>query len=176
MGRGSQRRWRQRRRRGDKCSGRLNSEVEPLRRAACRIMRVTGDSMEPTLPNGSTALVNLANGHRQGGKIFVIRVGEDVIVKRSVLDPDAGWLLVVSDNRHDHMGDPPVAAGRRDRWRSQVGCPIVAVERRDRRGMSSRRPNDGTVEQTSSGSQAPHCVRAGRGTSYGLLIAGLEPS
>ena len=64
----------------------------------CRIIRVTGDSMEPTLPNGAALLVNRGSNHRQDGKIFVIRIGEDLVVKRTVFDPEAGWLLV-SDNK-----------------------------------------------------------------------------
>ena len=69
-----------------------------LRATACRIIRVTGDSMEPTLPNGAAVLVYLGSRHRADGKIFVIRIGDDLVVKRTVLDPEAGWLLV-SDNR-----------------------------------------------------------------------------
>ena len=68
-----------------------------LQALLCRIIRVTGESMEPTLPNGSAVLVNLRSKHRQDGKVFVIRIGDDLVVKRIVLDPEAGWLLV-SDN------------------------------------------------------------------------------
>ena len=68
-----------------------------LRAAACRIIRVTGESMEPTLPNRAAVLVYLGSRHRTDGKIFVIRIGDDLVVKRTVLDPEAGWLLV-SDN------------------------------------------------------------------------------
>jgi len=68
-----------------------------LHAARCRIIRVTGDSMEPTLPNGSAVLVDLDRKHRQDGKVFVIRIGDDLVVKRIVRDPEAGWLLV-SDN------------------------------------------------------------------------------
>lgn len=65
-----------------------------LRPGACRIMRVTGDSMEPTLPHGATVLIHLGSRRRQEGKVFVIRVGEDLVVKRTILDPETGWLLV----------------------------------------------------------------------------------
>ena len=68
-----------------------------LQALLCRIIRVTGESMEPTLPSGSAVLVNLRSKHRQDGKVFVIRIGDDLVVKRIVLDPEAGWLLV-SDN------------------------------------------------------------------------------
>ena len=65
--------------------------------AECRVIRVSGDSMEPTLPNGAAILVNRRSTHLQDGKVFVIRIGDDLIVRRTVRDPEAGWLLV-SDN------------------------------------------------------------------------------
>ena len=65
-----------------------------LHPAACRIIRVTGDSMEPTLPDGAAVLVNLGSRRRQNGKVFVIRIGEDLVVRRTILDPGTGWLLV----------------------------------------------------------------------------------
>ena len=73
-----------------------------LRPAVCRIIRVTGESMEPTLPDGCAILIDLSSKNRMDGKIFVIRIGDELVVKRTVLDPDAGWLLV-SDNRNKRM-------------------------------------------------------------------------
>ena len=63
----------------------------------CRIMRVTGESMEPTLPDGCAILVHLASKEHRDGKIFVIRIEEELIVKRLVHDQFAGWLIY-SDN------------------------------------------------------------------------------
>ena len=65
-----------------------------LRPEACRIIRVTGASMEPTLVNGATILVYLGSKGLQDGKIFVIRIGDDLVVKRTIRDPEAGWMLV----------------------------------------------------------------------------------
>ena len=62
-----------------------------------RIIRVSGESMEPTLPDGCAILVYQGSQERLDGKIFVIRIGEGIIVKRVIHDPEAGWLLV-SDN------------------------------------------------------------------------------
>ena len=70
-----------------------------LRPVMCRIIRVVGESMEPTLPDGSAILINLGSKNRMDGKIFVIRIGDDLVVKRTVMDREAGWLLV-SDNRN----------------------------------------------------------------------------
>ena len=53
--------------------------------------------MEPTLPDGCAILIHLASKDRSDGKIFVMRVGNELIVKRTIRDLETGWLLV-SDN------------------------------------------------------------------------------
>ena len=78
-----------------------------IRSAVARIIRVTGDSMEPTLPNRSAILVDLGRNHRQDGKVFVIRIGDDLIVKRTVCDPEAGWLLVSDSNAKEIWATRP---------------------------------------------------------------------
>ena len=71
---------------------------EGLNPTECRIIRVIGESMEPTLPDGCSILVNREQRQRRHGRIFVIRVGNDeLIVKRTLKNPDAGWLIA-SDN------------------------------------------------------------------------------
>ena len=63
----------------------------------CRIIRVTGESMEPTLADGCAILVNRTSRRRRDNRIFVIRIDDELIVKRAAKDPAAGWQLV-SDN------------------------------------------------------------------------------
>ena len=65
--------------------------------SSCRIIRVRGESMEPTLPDHSIVLVDLASEEPKDGKIFVIRTGDELIVKRLAFHEGAGWLLE-SDN------------------------------------------------------------------------------
>ena len=65
-----------------------------LTASECRIIRVIGESMEPTLPDGSAILVNLASRRRRDNRIFVIRIDEELIVKRAAKDPAAGWQLL----------------------------------------------------------------------------------
>ena len=65
--------------------------------SSCQIIRVRGESMEPTLPNRSIVLVDLASEEPKDGKIFVIRTGDELIVKRLAFYEGAGWLLE-SDN------------------------------------------------------------------------------
>ena len=63
----------------------------------CRLIRVVGESMEPTLPDRGLVLIDLQRKERRDGKICVIRIGDELIVKRTVEDAQAGWLLK-SDN------------------------------------------------------------------------------
>ena len=63
----------------------------------CRIVKVTGESMEPTLPEGSSILVDTGRREPRDGRIFVIRVEDRIVVKRLVRHPVGGWLIQ-SDN------------------------------------------------------------------------------
>ena len=63
----------------------------------CRVIQVSGESMEPTLVDGCSILVNHASRRRHVGHIYVIRTGDGLIVKRTGRDPAGAWLLV-SDN------------------------------------------------------------------------------
>ena len=65
----------------------------------CRIVKVIGESMEPTLPDGSSILVNMGQQEPRDGRIFVVRIEDEIVVKRLIRNPQAGWLLQ-SDNRN----------------------------------------------------------------------------
>ena len=58
---------------------------------------VTGDSMEPMLSDGDTVLVDHRRNEAKQGKVFAVRVDDDLLVKRLQRQPDGGWLLT-SDN------------------------------------------------------------------------------
>ena len=58
---------------------------------------VVGESMEPTLADGCSILIHLYSTSRRNRGIYVVQIGDELIVKRVVRDPEAGWLLV-SDN------------------------------------------------------------------------------
>lgn len=79
-----------------------------LRAIDCRIMRVVGKAMEPALPDGSAILIHVESTERRDGKIFVVQIGEERMVRRLVHDPETGWLLS-SDN-------PDKAAWPTRRW------------------------------------------------------------
>ena len=58
---------------------------------------VTGKSMEPTLPDGASILVDRGQQEARERRIFVVRIEGEIVIKRLIRDPDAGWL-VQSDN------------------------------------------------------------------------------
>ena len=63
----------------------------------CRVIQVMGESMEPTLVDGCSILVNLASRRRRAGCIYVVRTEDGLIVKRGGKDRAGAWQLV-SDN------------------------------------------------------------------------------
>ena len=72
----------------------------------CRVMTVIGESMEPTLPDGASILFDMGQQEPRDRRIFVVRIEEEIVAKRLIRHPDAGWLLK-SDNP-DKQGWPTV--------------------------------------------------------------------
>ena len=60
----------------------------------CAIVRMRGESMEPTLNDGSTILVNRAQRRRRSERLFAVRTDEGLVVRRLRKDPGGHWLLV----------------------------------------------------------------------------------
>ena len=63
----------------------------------CRVIEVIGESMEPTLADGCSILVNHARRQRRVGHIYVVRTADGLVVKRAGRDLSGAWQLV-SDN------------------------------------------------------------------------------
>ena len=86
----------------------LNSKgLDPAR---CSVIGVVGDSMEPTLTDGCSILVNRATRRRRVGKLYVLLTGyEGLVVKRAGKDEDGTWLLM-----SDSEAYPPVPWGDDD--------------------------------------------------------------
>jgi phage repressor protein C with HTH and peptisase S24 domain len=67
--------------------------------ASLSIVRVEGDSMSPTLNDGDDILVDLGDcGDRLRDGIYVLRVDEELVVKRLALNPMGRRVTVQSDN------------------------------------------------------------------------------
>jgi phage repressor protein C with HTH and peptisase S24 domain len=62
-----------------------------------RLMRVSGDSMEPTLRDEDVVLIDLSQTEIYTGKIYAVGIDEEIVVKR--LDKKPGKFVLVSDNR-----------------------------------------------------------------------------
>ena len=75
-----------------------------LRPHTCRIVRMTGEAMEPTIPDGSAILVDTATTDPRDGSIVVVRIGNQQVVRRLTHDPEAGWLL--SNDNPDKVAWP----------------------------------------------------------------------
>ena len=69
----------------------------------CSVIRVVGDSMEPTLPDGCSILVDRASRRRRVGRIFIVRTADGLIVKRAGKNRAGGWRL-----ESDHPAWSPV--------------------------------------------------------------------
>jgi len=62
-----------------------------------RLLRVTGEAMRPTLCDEDMVLLDLAQRDILEGKIYAIRIDDDVVIKRVGKKP--GRLVLISDNR-----------------------------------------------------------------------------
>lgn len=78
--------------------------LDPTR---CMVISVRGESMEPTLTDGCSILVDRARSRRRDGRIFVINTDDGLIVKR--LGKDGRRWLLVSD--HEAWSPEPWPAG-----------------------------------------------------------------
>ena len=67
----------------------------------CRVIQVSGESMEPTLVDGCSILVNLTGRRRRVGHLYVVRTGDGLVVKRAGRDASGAWQIV-SDNPNKH--------------------------------------------------------------------------
>ena len=64
--------------------------------AQCNVISVRGESMEPTLPDGCSILVDRSQGRkrRRVGRIFVMRTEDGLVVKRAGKDKEGNWQIV----------------------------------------------------------------------------------
>ncbi|MBI1495370.1 XRE family transcriptional regulator [Halocynthiibacter styelae] len=64
----------------------------------CSIIRASGDSMEPTIPDGSLLVVDHSQAYINGGGIYVLGVADDLLVKRARKRID-NTIDLISDNQ-----------------------------------------------------------------------------
>lgn len=63
----------------------------------CSIIAASGDSMQPSIPDGSLLVVDHSQQEVRNGHIMVVNVGEDLLVKRIRRRLD-GLIELISDN------------------------------------------------------------------------------
>ena len=61
------------------------------------LLDVRGKSMEPTLPNRSSVLIDCTRRTRRDGGVFAVRTGVDIVLRRAGKDADGRWQLVSDD-------------------------------------------------------------------------------
>lgn len=88
-------------------------EREKIHPEHCVLMQVIGDSMEPLIKEGDTILVDEHCKDPKDGKIYVVGLGDALMVKRLAKLPN-GWKLC-SDNKE--RGDTPVQGDELDTLR-----------------------------------------------------------
>ena len=88
-------------------------EREGIHADHCVLMQVIGDSMEPLIKEGDTILVDEHCKDPKDGKIYVVGLGDALMVKRLAKLPN-GWKLC-SDNKE--RGDTPVQGDELDTLR-----------------------------------------------------------
>ena len=62
----------------------------------CQLIGVRGESMVPTLPDGSQIIVDRNRKEMRNGRIYVMRTEEGLVVKRVIQNAQGWWLM--SDN------------------------------------------------------------------------------
>lgn len=85
-----------------------------------RRFKVSGDSMEPFLFDGDTVLVNLAESSILNGKVYAIRYGDELRIKR-VYRTITGGLILHSDNPDYLPRDEEIAPSVVDEHISIIG-------------------------------------------------------
>ena len=79
-----------------------------LNASLCRIVRVAGEAMEPTVSDGALILIDTASTEHHDSKIYVLRIEDEVIARRLIHDPAAGWLM--------HCDNPDKSAWPTQPW------------------------------------------------------------
>ena len=73
-----------------RCDWLLQQGIDPTRSV---VLGVSGESMAPTVPGGSSVLVDCTRATLRDSGVFVVQTGGDLVVKRVTQDADDRWLL-----------------------------------------------------------------------------------
>ena len=87
----------------------------------CQVISVIGDSMDPVLPDGCRVLLDLGNRELHDGRIYAVRIGDVLVVKRAVVGA-GGWSLVSENPAWE-----PVPLGEGAQVIGRVRCTVVTM-------------------------------------------------
>ena len=71
-------------------------DIDPTR---CVVIEVAGESMEPTLPDGCSILLDKTRACGRAERIYAVTTSDGLVVKRAGKDDAGDWML-----RSDHPG------------------------------------------------------------------------
>ena len=95
-------------------------DQQALEPSQCDVIRVSGESMDPTLPDGCSILVDRSRRSRRHGRIYVARTDEGVVVKR-LLHVRGRWTLSSDNTAWRSRTWPPTAEVIGEvRWMAQT--------------------------------------------------------
>ena len=69
-------------------------ERHALDPARCSVIGVVGESMEPTLPDGCSILIDRRRRQPRDNRIYAVRASDGLVVKRADKDAAGRWLMV----------------------------------------------------------------------------------
>ena len=67
--------------------------------AQCAVLRVQGESMAPTLPAGSSILIDRSRTRRRDGQTFVVRAADGLVVKRAGMAAGSSRAIIRRGSR-----------------------------------------------------------------------------
>lgn len=83
--------------------------INGLVASQCKVIGVKGESMEPTLTDGCSILIDRNRRSRRVGRIFVVRTDDGLIVKRGGKSRAGNWQLVSDHPDKQEWPDATVA-------------------------------------------------------------------
>ena len=72
----------------------------------CVVIGVRGESMESSLPDGCSVLVDRARTRRHAGRLYAVTTGDGLVAKRARRSDDGGWLLASDHPSWDDLPWP----------------------------------------------------------------------
>ena len=73
----------------------------------CQFMRIKGDAMAPTLPDGALILVDRLKREWQDGKVYVMETESGLVARRVKMDGNVGWAILEHEGE-DAAPIPPI--------------------------------------------------------------------